>query len=125
MENEPNTSVEIAKPKARIVSERDKIVSLDDVYEFEGRTFDHVTIRKLSIGAYREHVEKGGSADILALPMFVDADGHPIPSEVMSTLTVADAGFLTDEASAFLERRSPAAATSSSGPTAGKDSPQP
>ncbi len=88
--------------KPRFVNATDKTVPLADPIACDARVYDAITVTKLTIGAYRAHVETNGSSDILGLPMYRDSSGEPVPIEILLAVSVPDAQAITEAANDFL-----------------------
>ena len=106
-------------------------VSLIWTYQHEGRTYDAVTIKRLTVAevraltvAQREAEERDPNAAV-PFPIFVDDDGGPIPQAVMDGMMDDDLVAVERVAVDFFPARfraRPAASPSASGDDTGQTS---
>lgn len=122
--------METTSQSPRYVSDKPRhaTITLDWPIEFEGTTYTEIGLRRLTAGevaafmdAARAKVEADPDANPRA-PIFVDANGEPIPDALFDALDDDD-GFKLDEAAqGFLPRRFQGAPrVSDSTPTDGSD----
>jgi len=116
-----------AKKPARIVSDRPlfKTIDLELPVEFDGKVYTSIRIVRLTAGevsAFQAEIEallKNDPNARVRFPLFKDADGNDMPSEVMDAM-LDDDRLLIDEAAAdFLPRRFRAIPEPATGPATG------
>ncbi len=85
-----------APPKPRFVSglELEAKVMLGFPIEYDGKVYDAVTVRRLTIGTLAEFLEARGeeprAAPVFRYPIYFDAGGAPMPDVVMDALEMSD-----------------------------------
>lgn len=92
--------------KAAVSKRPEEIVKLEYPVEFDGRTYESITVRMLTVGEWRNFLdaspEFGSWLDVL--PMF------DVPKEVLDALMTTDGERVTDAADRFRPGRSKAEA---------------
>lgn len=104
---------------------RRRSVKLQWPLEYDGRVYDEICVRRLTVAevaAWVEGLKAGGENPHPHMPIYVDAAGAPIPDVVIDALDDDDGAALDEVVRDFLPRRFRGLQDSASGPADGGNS---
>ncbi len=101
------------RPKAKLAARPglEERVAFEFPIEFDGKTYDGVTVRQLTIGALASWMAERGDTPaagaVFRYPVYFDDDGNPMPDEVLDTCVMSDHAKVVKASERFLPPASP------------------